>query len=567
MSLEVKVYCENTGEELFCAPGTTLSELAKKNGVNLKWPLLAALVDNQLKELNFEIYVTHNVNFLDYSHPDGYRTYLRSLYFVVQKAVSDLFPTSTLILDYAIQNGMYGELRGDVKDEKGVAETLVLDEAQIEKLRKKVAELIEADLPFTRKKYRTEDASKIFISQGNLEKAFLHTERGKFFTTVYYLDGYANHFYGPLLESTGFITVYSIEMFKSGFLIKTPYMTLPYEIVEMPTQHKLFNVFKEYSDWCSILGVKNIWTLNTAIKAGKITELIQISEALHERKYAAIADEIYERRDQLKLVLISGPSSSGKTTTSKRIALQLKVLGLNPVIIELDNYFVNRENTPFDEDGNRDYESLLALDLEFLNTQLNELFEGKEILLPKFDFAKGERVFNGERLRLNEKDILIMEGIHGLNPRLTEKIPSHRKYSIYASALTSLSIDENNSISTSDNRLLRRIVRDNNYRGISPEDTIKRWMSVRRGEIRNIFPFQENADIMFNSALIYELSLLKLYAEPLLRKIPPISPASSESIRLLKFLSYIQELDVKDVDTVPPTSVMREFIGGSTLKY
>lgn len=567
MSLEVKVYCENTGEELFCAPGTTLSELAKKNGVNLKWPLLAALVDNQLKELNFEIYVTHNVNFLDYSHPDGYRTYLRSLYFVVQKAVSDLFPTSTLILDYAIQNGMYGELRGDVKDEKGVAETLVLDDAQIEKLRKKVAELIEADLPFTRKKYRTEDASKIFISQGNLEKAFLHTERGKFFTTVYYLDGYANHFYGPLLESTGFITVYSIEMFKSGFLIKTPYMTLPYEIVEMPTQHKLFNVFKEYSDWCSILGVKNIWTLNTAIKAGKITELIQISEALHERKYAAIADEIYERRDQLKLVLISGPSSSGKTTTSKRIALQLKVLGLNPVIIELDNYFVNRENTPFDEDGNRDYESLLALDLEFLNTQLNELFEGKEILLPKFDFAKGERVFNGERLRLNEKDILIMEGIHGLNPRLTEKIPSHRKYSIYASALTSLSIDENNSISTSDNRLLRRIVRDNNYRGISPEDTIKRWMSVRRGEIRNIFPFQENADIMFNSALIYELSLLKLYAEPLLRKIPPISPASSESIRLLKFLSYIQELDVKDVDTVPPTSVMREFIGGSTLKY
>lgn len=407
----------------------------------------------------------------------------------------------------------------------------------------------------------------MFRRNNRPEKALLHELRGKFFTTVYFLDGYPDHFYGPLVESTGALTVWDIEFFSRGFLIKTPPVTKPYQLVKSPYQYKLFDVFKEYSDWCSILGVSGVGVLNNVIQSGRARDLIQIAEGLHERKYAAIADEIYKRRDKVKLVLIAGPSSSGKTTTSKRVALQARVLGLNPVVIEMDNYFVDREKTPRDSDGNYDFESLGAMDTEFLNQQLNDLFDGKTIELPKFDFAVGQRTFNGHKLTLGEKDILIMEGIHGLNPALTDHIPQERIFRIYASALTSLSLDENNNISTSDSRLIRRMVRDNHFRGMKPEDTILRWPSVRRGEITNIFPYQEHADIMFNSALIYELPLLKYYAEPLLRRIPANSPASTESIRLLKFLSYITELQPSEISIIPPTSVMREFIGGSSFEY
>ena len=563
----IKVYCENDGRIYECEPGITLGALARKNGVETDYPILAAIVDNQLKELSFEIYVTHNIRFIDYTHSDGYRTYIRSLYFVLQKAVYDLFPQYSLVLDYSLWNGMYGELKCEELNEEGVQKTATMSEEEISSIRSRMQEIINANLPFTRKKLRTAEAAEIFRENNRPEKAFLHTERGKFFTTVYYLDGYADHFYGPLLESTGMLTSFNFESFSRGFLIQAPDVTKPYVIRKTAYQYKLFDVFKEYSDWCSVLGVKNIGTVNHAIKEGKSRDLIQVAEALHERKYAGIADEIFKRRDRVKLVLIAGPSSSGKTTTSKRVSLQLKVLGLNPVVIEMDNYFVDRDKTPRDKDGNYDFEVLGALDTHFLNEQLKHLFAGEEVELPKFDFAEGRRVFRGDYLRLKENDILIMEGIHGLNPELTSEIDDSSKYKIYASALTSLSIDENNSISTSDNRLLRRIVRDSRYRGASAEDVILRWPSVRRGEISNIFPFQENADIMFNSALIFELPLLKYYAEPLLRRIAPNSPASTESIRLLKFLSYIQELQPEEIATVPPTSVMREFIGGSSFSY
>ena len=479
----------------------------------------------------------------------------------------DLYPQYSLILDYTMQNGMYGELREPSPSEDGVAKTVILSEDEISAVRKRMQDIINADLPFTRQKIRSSEAIIMFKANNRPEKAFLHKERGKFFTTVYFLDGYADHYYGPLLNSTGMLTVFNFESFSRGFFIQAPSVTRPYELVKTPYQYKLFDVFKEYSDWSSILGVKSIGTLNYAINKGHSTELIQIAEALHERKYADIADEIYRRRDKIKLVLIAGPSSSGKTTTSKRVALQLKVLGLNPVVIEMDNYFVDREKTPRDEDGNYDFEVLGAMDVDFLNKQLNQLFEGETIELPKFDFSVGKRIFRGDMLKLGEKDILIMEGIHGMNPNLTQQISHDKIYKIYASALTSLSIDENNSISTSDNRLLRRIVRDGKFRGASAEDVIMRWPSVRRGEINNIFPYQENADIMFNSALIFELPLLKYYAEPLLRRIPANSPASTDSIRLLKFLSYIQELQPAEIEKVPPTSVMREFIGGSSFSY
>ena len=563
----IKVFVENLGQSVECKPGTTLTELLSSVGLKLKWPVLAALVDNQLKELRFEIYIPHNIKFIDYSHPDGYRTYTRSLYFVLQKAMYDLYPQYSLILDYTMQNGMYGELREPSPSEDGVAKTVILSEDEISAVRKRMQDIINADLPFTRQKIRSSEAIIMFKANNRPEKAFLHKERGKFFTTVYFLDGYADHYYGPLLNSTGMLTVFNFESFSRGFFIQAPSVTRPYELVKTPYQYKLFDVFKEYSDWSSILGVKSIGNLNYAINKGHSTELIQIAEALHERKYADIADEIYRRRDKIKLVLIAGPSSSGKTTTSKRVALQLKVLGLNPVVIEMDNYFVDREKTPRDEDGNYDFEVLGAMDVDFLNKQLNQLFEGETIELPKFDFSVGKRIFRGDMLKLGENDILIMEGIHGMNPNLTQQISHDKIYKIYASALTSLSIDENNSISTSDNRLLRRIVRDGKFRGASAEDVIMRWPSVRRGEINNIFPYQENADIMFNSALIFELPLLKYYAEPLLRRIPANSPASTDSIRLLKFLSYIQELQPAEIEKVPPTSVMREFIGGSSFSY
>ncbi len=563
----IKVFCENTNTTLECEPGTRLSDLLVKTGYVPDYPVLAAIVDNQLKELSYEIYVPNHIRFIDYSHPDGQRTYIRSLNFVVQKAAADIFPQYSLVIDYNLQNGMYAELRDLERDDDGTPKEIPLGEKDIEAITKRVKELIDEDLPFTRHKIRTEEAVKMFRRNNRPEKALLHELRGKFFTTVYFLDGYPDHFYGPLVESTGALTVWDIEFFSRGFLIKTPPVTKPYQLVKSPYQYKLFDVFKEYSDWCSILGVSGVGVLNNVIQSGRARDLIQIAEGLHERKYAAIADEIYKRRDKVKLVLIAGPSSSGKTTTSKRVALQARVLGLNPVVIEMDNYFVDREKTPRDSDGNYDFESLGAMDTEFLNQQLNDLFDGKTIELPKFDFAVGQRTFNGHKLTLGEKDILIMEGIHGLNPALTDHIPQERIFRIYASALTSLSLDENNNISTSDSRLIRRMVRDNHFRGMKPEDTILRWPSVRRGEITNIFPYQENADIMFNSALIYELPLLKYYAEPLLRRIPANSPASTESIRLLKFLSYITELQPSEISIIPPTSVMREFIGGSSFEY
>ncbi|MDD4058454.1 MAG: nucleoside kinase [Bacteroidales bacterium] len=563
----IKVYCENLNSIFDCEPGTSLSELLSKTGYVPEHPVLAAIVDNQLKELSFQIYVEHNISFIDYSHTDGQRTYIRSLNFIVQKAVADLYPEYSLVIDYNLQNGMYAEIRDLQRDEDGTPKEIPLSKQEVEALKNRVQEIIDADLPFTRHKIKTEEAIKMFRHNNRPEKALLHELRGKFFTTVYFLDGYPDHFYGPLVPSTGAIEAWDLEFFSRGFLIRTPSVSDPGRIIKTPYQYKLFDVFKEYSDWCSILGVSGVGNLNNAIKSGKARELIQIAEGLHERKYAAIADEIFKRRDKVKLVLIAGPSSSGKTTTSKRVALQAKVLGMNPVVIEMDNYFVDREKTPRDKDGNFDFESLGAMDTEFLNQQLNDLFEGKTIDLPKFDFGEGKRFFAGEKLSLGEKDILIMEGIHGLNPALTNHIPADKMFRIYASALTSLSLDENNNISTSDSRLIRRMVRDNQFRGAKPEDTILRWPSVRRGEINNIFPFQENADIMFNSALIYELPLLKYFAEPLLRRIPANSPASTESMRLLKFLSYIVELQPSEMIHIPPTSVMKEFIGGSSFIY
>ena len=561
----ITVYCDSLQGFYDCEPGMTIGELSRKIDTGCGYPVVAALVDNMLKELTFPIYTPHTIKFLDCTHPDGRRTYSRSLSFVLQKAAVDMFPDLQLFLDYTLPNGLYGELRRPAEGEAFVTEPAGAD--KVGTLRKRMEEIIRADLPFEKTKMTNDEAAALFRRNGRSEKAALVADMEKFFVSVYLLDGYADTFYGPLLERTGQIDVFDLIPYGEGFCLQAPSASDPSVISPYKYQDKLSAVFKENSEWCSILGAHGIGSVNEAVKKGQARELIAVAESLHERKYVKIADMIHERRDKVKLVLIAGPSSSGKTTTSKRIALQCKVLGLNPLVIAMDDYFLNREKTPRDANGEYDFESIYALDLPFLGAQLNDLFDGKVVELPKYDFVKGERHFDGRRMRMKEGDILIMEGIHALNPELTKHIDGEKVFRVFASALTSLSVDENNYISTADNRLLRRMVRDNFTRGITPEETILRWKSVRAGEEKNIFPFQENADVMFNSALLFELPLLRYYAEPLLERIPPLSEAYAESVRLRKFLSYITPLTPDEIDCIPPTSVMREFIGGSTFEY
>ncbi len=564
---QIKIYCDNIADYFECEPGTELKEIVKQINHKCKYRVLAALVDNKLKELSYTVYFPIKVKFIDITHSDGRRSYMRTLSFILQKSVVDLFPQYSLVIDYSLPNGLYGELREKGRDGDGYPIKVNLSREEVLSISQRMREYIAGNYLITRKRLPNAEAAKLYRDNGREEKALLVESLGKFFTTVYFLDGYADTFYGPLIYSTGDIDLFDLFPYSYGFCLQSPSSNEPWRVADYKYQDKLSSVFKENSDWCAILGVNAIASVNKTILSGNTKELIQVAEALHERKYSAIADMIYKNKNHIKLVLISGPSSSGKTTTSKRVALQCKVLGLNPVIIAMDNYFVNREFTPKDEKGEYDFEDLHAMDLHFLNEQLNDLFAGKEVELPKFNFVKGERYFDGTKIQMGEKDILIMEGIHALNPELSKEIDQERIFKIYASAVTSLSIDENNTISTSDNRLLRRIVRDNSTRGISPEETILRWASVRRGEEKNIFPFQENSDVMFNSSLIFDLPLLKYYAEPLLLRIPPTSAAYVESIRLQKFLSYIVALTPVEISTIPPTSIVREFIGGSTFDY
>ena len=539
--------------------------VVKDDRTGVVYPVLAALVDHKLKELEFKLAMTHEVEFIGYNHPDGRRTYLRSLCFVLQNAVRELFPDKVLVIDHSLPSGLYCKVIETRKQEDGRCRTLALTQEQLASVKSRMQEIVSADMPFRKEKMDAVTAEKMFEENNQPEKAELQKSLGKFICSVYFLDGHADTFHGPLLPSTGYLKVFDLLPFAEGFCLQFPSEGDFSKVIPVKTQSKIAATLAEYSDWCSIIRINGIGALNKAISEGHAVELINLSEALHERKYAAIADQIYERRGQVKAVFIAGPSSSGKTSSSLRIALQCRVLGLVPKVIELDNYFVDREHTPKDSEGNYDFEALEAMDLKLLNSQLNDLFAGKEVELPKFDFKAGRSMPSGKRISLGEKEILIMEGIHALDPAMVPDVDNSKIFRVYASALTSLNVDENNNISTSDNRLLRRMVRDNRVRGITPEETITRWYSVRRGENCNIFPFQENADAAFNSALIYELPMLKYYAEPLLRRIAPSSPAYTEAVRLLKFLDYIVALSPDEISAIPPTSIMREFIGGQRL--
>lgn len=539
--------------------------VVKDDRTGVVYPVLAALVDHKLKELDYKLAMTHEVEFIGYNHPDGRRTYLRSLCFVLQNAVRELFPDKVLVIDHSLPSGLYCKVIETRKQEDGRCRTLALTQDQLASVKSRMQEIVSADMPFRKEKIDAVTAEKMFEENNQPEKAELQKSLGKFICSVYFLDGHADTFHGPLLPSTGYLKVFDLLPFAEGFCLQFPSEGDFSKVIPVKTQSKIAATLAEYSDWCSIIRINGIGALNKAISEGHAVELINLSEALHERKYAAIADQIYERRGQVKAVFIAGPSSSGKTSSSLRIALQCRVLGLVPKVIELDNYFVDREHTPKDSEGNYDFEALEAMDLKLLNSQLNDLFAGKEVELPKFDFKAGRSMPSGKRISLGEKEILIMEGIHALDPAMVPDVDNSKIFRVYASALTSLNVDENNNISTSDNRLLRRMVRDNRVRGITPEETITRWYSVRRGENCNIFPFQENADAAFNSALIYELPMLKYYAEPLLRRIAPSSPAYTEAVRLLKFLDYIVALSPDEISAIPPTSIMREFIGGQRL--
>ena len=560
---EIRIYCENTGSYRKVAMGTTLKELAAElvEGMNV----LSALVDNKLKSLDYKIINPHNVRFVDYGHPDGRRTYIRSLCFVLQKVVREMFPKKVLAIDYSLPSGLYCEIRETYTMDNGRPVAYPVSDSELSSIEGKMREIVAADRPFVKRMLSAAEAVELFERNHQHEKVKLLDSLGRFNYNVYFLDGAAETFYGPLTPSTGCLTTFALMGFNDGFCLQYPMYGDPGKVLPMKRQSKLATALKNHSDWCSLMGVRGVGKLNEAVKSGKVIDLINLSEALHERMYADIADQIFERRDSVKIVFIAGPSSSGKTSTSKRLALQCRILGMNPKVIELDNYFVDRALTPRDEKGEYDFEALGAMDLDFLGKQLNELLEGKEVEIPRFDFKEGKRVFAGNFMQLHEKDILIMEGIHALNPAMIPGVDPSKVFRVYASALTSLSIDENNNISTSDNRMLRRMIRDNRTRGVVPEETIMRWASVRRGENRNIFPYQENADAVFNSAHIFELPVLKYYAEPLLRRISPSSPAFTEASRMLKFLDYIVALTPAEIAAIPPTSILREFIDGQTL--
>ena len=567
----IRIYCENSLSYVDVPMGTTLQELAAdvcpelraKSGCPL--PVLAALVDNKLKSLDYKIINPHNIRFIGYDHPDGRRTYIRSLCFVLQIVVRKMFPDKILVIDYALPSGLYCEIREIQTLDDGRPNVFFATDEQLEAIADEMQAVIAADLPFTKNMATLDECKRLFADNMQYEKVDLFKTLGSPYNNVYFLDGQADTFYGPLAPSTGVLKIFDIMGFNDGFCLQYPMDGDPDRVLPMKRQSKLATTLKKHSDWCSILGVRGVGKLNSKVLSGEIVDLINLSEALHERMYADIADQIYARRGSVKIVFIAGPSSSGKTSTSKRLALQCRILGMNPKVIELDNYFVEREMTPRDENGEYDFECLGAMDLDLLGQQLNDLLDGKEVDIPRFDFKEGKKYFEGRKMQLHEKDILIMEGIHALNPAMIPSVNPSKVFRVYASALTSLSIDENNNISTSDNRLLRRMIRDNRTRGVVPEDTIMRWHSVRRGENRNIFPFQEHADAVFNSAHIFELPVLKYYAEPLLRRISPNSPAYVEAARLLKFLGFIVALSPEEISAIPPTSILREFIDGQTL--
>lgn len=555
MSETITIYCKNNNTYKDVPIGSSLLDIYTAVGAPLRYRPMNAQVNNKTESLNFRCWQPKDIEFIDYTQLSGLRTYVRSLCHIFSKAVYDIWPTATLNLEHPISKGYYCVIHNGKN----------IDPETIEKIKKRMWELIDADLPFLHKSVRTVDAAVLFRERGMNDKARLIETAGLPYTSYYELEGYINFFYGCLTPSTGYIQLFDLEPYMDGVLLRIPKQTDPMELQPVIKQDKMFEAYKEHLTLQRTVGLDNVGDLNLAIEKGRSQDIILVSEAMQEKQVAKIAEKIADGyKEGIRIVLISGPSSSGKTTFCKRLQVQLTTNLLHPVGISLDDYFLNREDTPKDEHGEYDFESLYALDLPYFNKDLKKLLSGEEIDLPTFNFETGQRVFKGKKLKLRENSILVIEGIHALNPELTEFIDDKYKYRVYVSVLTSISLDNHNWIPTTDNRLLRRIIRDYRFRGYSAEDTINRWPSVRRGEDKWIFPYQENADAMFNSAMLYELAALRKFAEPILAQVPESSKANAEAYRLLRFLRYFNYIPTEEL---PGTSLLREFLGGGSFKY
>ena len=553
MKQVIQIRCKNNKKIVNVNIGSTLSDVL--NEINLKMPYgpVCAKVNNKVEGLHYRLYHKKDVEFLDMTSGSGSRNYTRSVFFVLCKAVKDIWPESHVVIDIPVSNGYYCDLRiGRPVTEEDVA-----------KVKARMDEIIAAAMPIRRHESVTEKAIKLFSDLGDTAKVKLLQTTGRLYTTYYEIDGYYDFYYGSLLTNTKQIYLYGLDKYYDGMLLRIPTLQDPSILPEMIRQDKLFEIFKEHHHWQDVMEIRTVGDFNNAVDTDHSIDLINISEALQEKKIAHIADEIAKRKG-VKLILLAGPSSSGKTTTCKRLSIQLIANGLRPLQISLDDYFVDRELSPRDENGDYDFESIHALNLKLINEQFNALFNGEEVELPRYDFPTGKSVKSGNKLKMEDNNVLVVEGIHALNPELTAQIPEELKYRVYVSALTTILLDDHNYIPTTDNRLLRRIIRDYKYRGVDARETIRRWPSVRAGENKWIFPFQENADVMFNSAMLFELAVIKQQAEPLLEQVPENCSEYSEAYRLLKFLKYIKPIPNTDI---PPTSLLREFLGGSSFKY
>ena len=553
MKQVIQIRCKNNKKSQKVEIGSTLFDIFSAFDLKMTHGPVSARVNNKVQGMHYRVYNSKDVEFLDMTSSSGSRAYTRTLFFVLCKAVQDIYPATDVVIDIPVSNGFYVDIR--------LGRPVVDEDVNI--IRRRMQEIIDARMPIRRFTVPTEEAVALFQEKGDIEKVKLLKTSGSIYTTYYKIGDYVDYYYGTLLTNTSQLYLFGLEKYYDGMLLRIPSLKNPDVLGEMTRQDKMFEIFKEHHRWQSILGIRTVGDFNQAIDANHATDIINISEALQEKKIAKIAEEIASRKG-VKLVLLAGPSSSGKTTSCKRLSIQLAVNGLKPLQISLDDYFVDREKTPKDASGEYDYESIYALDLDLINEQFNALFRGEEVELPKYDFQSGKSKKSGNKLKMNDNNVLVVEGIHALNPELTAHIPQEQIFRVYASALTTILLDNHNYIPTTDNRLLRRIIRDYKYRGVSAQETIHRWPSVRAGENKWIFPFQENADAMLNTAMLYELAVIKTQAEPLLQQVPENCEEYAEAYRLLKFLKYFKGIPYNNL---PPTSLLREFLGGSSFHY
>ena len=553
MKQVIQIRCKNNKKSQKVEIGSTLFDIFSAFDLKMTHGPVSARVNNKVEGMHYRVYNSKDVEFLDMTSSSGSRTYTRTLFFVLCKAVQDIYPATDVVIDIPVSNGFYVDIR--------LGRPVVDEDVNI--IRRRMQEIIDARMPIRRFTVPTEEAVALFQEKGDVEKVKLLKTSGAIYTTYYKIGDYVDYYYGTLLTNTSQLYLFGLEKYYDGMLLRIPSLKNPNVLGEMTRQDKMFEIFKEHHRWQSILGIRTVGDFNQAIDANYSTGIINISEALQEKKIAKIAEEIASRKG-VKLVLLAGPSSSGKTTSCKRLSIQLAVNGLKPLQISLDDYFVDREKTPKDASGEYDYESIYALDLDLINEQFNALFRGEEVELPKYDFQSGKSKKSGNKLKMNDNNVLVVEGIHALNHELTAHIPQEQIFRVYASALTTILLDNHNYIPTTDNRLLRRIIRDYKYRGVSAQETIHRWPSVRAGENKWIFPFQENADAMLNTAMLYELAVIKTQAEPLLQQVPENCEEYAEAYRLLKFLKYFKGIPYNNL---PPTSLLREFLGGSSFHY